>query len=108
MIRQGDIITLSLDPSKGHEQKGYRPVLVVSNDVYNGKTSFRVIVPISNTTRNFSLYVPLDGRTDTQGKILADQMRTIDITARKGQKIETLPDDILDAVLEILQATVDR
>ena len=108
MIEQGDIITLSFDPARGHEQKGHRPALVVSNNVYNKKTSFRVLVPISSTGRDFALYVPLDGRTETQGKILADQMRTVDIFARKAKKIERIPDDILDDVLEILQATVER
>lgn len=108
MIEQGDIVVFSFDPSKGHEQKGHRPALVVSNNVYNRKTVFRVVVPISGTDRDFALYVPLDGRTKTQGKILADQMRTVDIDARKVHRVERLPDDILDAVLEILQATVER
>jgi mRNA interferase MazF len=35
MIEQGDIITLPFDPARGHEQKGRRPALVVSNNVYN-------------------------------------------------------------------------
>ena len=108
MIEQGDIISLSFDPAKGYEQKGHRPALVVSNNVYNGKTMFRVVVPISSTDRDFALYVPLDDRTKIQGKILADQMRTVDIFVRKAKKIERIPDDILDNVLEILQATVER
>ena len=108
MIEQGDIITLTFDPAKGYEQKGHRPALVVSNNVYNKKTMFRVVVPVSSTDRDFALYVPLDSRTKTQGKILADQMRTVDIFARKAKKIEKIPDDILDGVLEILQATVER
>jgi mRNA interferase MazF len=66
------------------------------------------VVPISSTDRDFELYIPLDDRTKTRGKILADQMRTVDILARKAKKIERIPDDILDDVLEILQATVER
>jgi mRNA interferase MazF len=108
MVEQGDIIRLDLNPTKGHEQQGCRPVLVVSNNVYNRKTTFRVVYPISNTKREFALYVSLDGRTRTQGKILADQLRTIDINARQYRHIEKLPDDILDAVLEIAMATVER
>jgi len=108
MVEQGDIIRIDLNPTKGHEQQGYRPVLVISNDVYNRKTAFRVVFPISNTKRDFELYIPLDGRTKTQGKILADQLRTIDINARPYSYIEKAPDDILDAVLEIAMATVER
>jgi mRNA interferase MazF len=107
MVEQGDIIRLDLNPAKGHEQQGCRPVLVVSNNVYNKKTTFRVVYPISNTNRNFELYIPLDDRTKTQGKILADQLRTIDIT-RQYSYVEKLPDDLLDTVLEIATATVER
>lgn len=108
MVEQGDIIRLDLNPTKGHEQQGFRPVLVISNNIYNKKTTFRVVYPISNTKRDFELYIPLDERTKTQGKILADQLRTIDINARQYSYIEKLPDDILDTVLEIATATVER
>ena len=108
MVEQGYIIRLDLNPTKGHEQQGFRPVLVISNNIYNKKTTFRVVYPISNTKRDFELYIPLDERTKTQGKILADQLRTIDINARQYSYIEKLPDDILDTVLEIATATVER
>jgi mRNA interferase MazF len=108
VIKQGDIIRVGLDPTKGHEQKGFRPVVVVSNNTYNRKTTFRVVYPISNTEREFALYVALDKRTKTTGKILADQLRTIDICAREHQFVERLPDDILESVLEIAAATVEH
>jgi len=31
--QQGDIIKLDLDPRKGHEQQGFRPVIVLSNNI---------------------------------------------------------------------------
>jgi mRNA interferase MazF len=99
---------LNLDPVKGYEQKGFRPVVVVSNNVYNSHSNFRVVYPISNTKRKYSLYVPLDMRTKTTGTVLADQLRTIDITARKHRKVEQIPSDILDHLLEIAQATLER
>jgi len=108
MISQGDIILVSFDPSKGHEQKGMRPAVVISNNEYNKKTSFRVVFPISTTKRTYSLYVNLDPRTKTQGKILADQLRVLDITARPHNYIEKIPDDILDDIIEIAVATVER
>jgi mRNA interferase MazF len=108
MIKQGDIIFIGLDPALGHEQKGRRPVVVVSNNDYNKATSFRVVYPISNTDRAFALYVKLDERTKTTGVILADQLRTIDISARQHSFVEGLPEDILDKVLEIAQATVAK
>jgi len=55
MIEQGDIITLSFDPARGHEQKGHRPALVVSNNVYNKKTSFRVLARIFHEGEHFAV-----------------------------------------------------
>jgi mRNA interferase MazF len=108
MIKQGDIIKLDFDPTMGHEQKGLRPALVVSNDAYNRKTNFRVVYPISNTQREYALYIPLDERTKTTGKILADQLRTIDANARNAMFVERLPDDLLDTAIEFAVATVER
>jgi mRNA interferase MazF len=107
-MKQGDIIAMDFDPSKGREQKGFRPAVVVSNDAYNQKTDFRVVFPISNTDREYALYVSLDNRTGTTGKILADQLRCIDHRARKCKFIEELPKDILDKIIEIAVATVER
>ena len=36
--KQGDIIAITLDPQSGHEQKGRRPALVVSKDLFNRST----------------------------------------------------------------------
>ena len=108
MIKQGDILTLSLDPTKGHEQKGYRPVVVISNEIYNRKTGFCVIYPISSTERDYSMYIGLDERTKTHGKVIADQMKTVDIKARPYKYIESIPDDILEEVLEMAYATLER
>jgi len=108
MISQGDILYISFDPSKGHEQQGMRPAVVISNNDYNRKTGFRVVFPISSTNRSYSLYVDLDDRTKTQGKVLADQLRVLDINARPHQFVERIPEDILDHLIEIATATVER
>ena len=108
MINQGDIIYISFDPTKGHEQQGTRPAVVISNNEYNKETSFRVVFPISTTDRNYFLYVDLDERTKTQGKILADQIRILDIKARPYKFVEKIPEDILDHLIEIAIATIER
>jgi mRNA interferase MazF len=76
-IKQGSIVWFSLDPTKGHEQKGYRPSLVVSNDDYNEMTPFVIVCPITNTNRGYPLHKPLDERTKTTGVVLCDQPRVI-------------------------------
>ena len=65
MVKQGDIIKVSFNPQMGHEQAGYRPALVVSNDIFQAQTKLAVVCPITNTDNKFPLHVSLDNRTKT-------------------------------------------
>jgi len=67
MVKQGDIIKLNFDPQSGREQAGYRPAVVISNDIFNIKTNMEIVCPITNTNRSFPLHIPLDNRTTTTG-----------------------------------------
>lgn len=92
---------VSLDPTMGHEQRGHRPVLVVSPTSFNEATRLPVILPITSGgafARRIMFAVPLAG-TKTAGVVRCDQPRVFDIRARNGRKIETLPQEILDDVL---------
>jgi mRNA-degrading endonuclease toxin of MazEF toxin-antitoxin module len=52
---KGDFITLTFDPQSGHEQKGRRPALVVSNYLFNKATGLAIVCPITNTDRTVSV-----------------------------------------------------
>jgi len=82
MVKQGDIIKLDFSPAIGHEQDGYRPAVVVSNDFAISKTNMVYVAPITNTARRFPLHVTLDDRTKTTGEILCEQVKAVDLTAR--------------------------
>lgn len=100
-MNRGDIYHVSLDPTAGHEQQGYRPVLVISPTDFNRATQLPVILPITNGggfARRLGFAVVLTG-TKTTGIVRCDQPRVLDLTARNGRKVETLPDDLLDEVL---------
>jgi len=99
MVKQGDIIKLNFSPTAGHEQSGYRPAVVVSNDFAISKSNVVYLAPITNTVRSFPLHVKLDGRTSTTGDILCQQVKAIDLSARKYVYVETLPSDLLDKVI---------
>ena len=99
MVKQGDIIKLSLSPTAGHEQSGYRPAVVVSNNFIIAKTNIVYVAPITNTTRHFPLHVVLDERTKTTGVILCEQVKAVDLSVRPFTNVERLPSDILDEVL---------
>lgn len=106
MVKQGDIIKVSFDPQSGHEQAGYRPALVVSNDIFNTNTNLVLVCPISNTKSNFPLHIPLDNRTQTTGSILCQHIRSLDINARKYIFVEKIPDDILRTVIGTVIAEI--
>ena len=100
-MRRGDIYLVSLDPTEGHEQRGHRPVLVVSPGEFNEATKLPVILPITNGgafARRIGFAVPISG-IKTTGVVRCDQPRVLDLQARHGRKVDTLPTEIMDEVL---------
>ena len=106
MVTQGDIISVNFSPTKGREQKGERPALVVSNTKYNEKSGFVLACPITSTTRPLNIRVPLDNRTKTQGDILCEQIRIIDLQERDYRVVETVPADTLRKVYNVVNALI--
>jgi mRNA interferase MazF len=105
--KQGDIIYLDFDPQAGHEQRGRRPALVVSNLTYNRATKLALVCPITNTDRSFPLHVALDVRTKTTGFIMCEQVKSLDIIFRNASFQESLPDDLMHEVFDILYSIVE-
>jgi mRNA interferase ChpB len=100
-VNRGDIYLVSLDPTVGHEQRGHRPVLLISPTAFNEATKLPVVLPITSGgdfARRIGFAVPLQG-IRTTGVVRCDQPRVLDIQARMGRKIDTLPAEILDEVL---------
>jgi mRNA-degrading endonuclease toxin of MazEF toxin-antitoxin module len=102
-MKRGEIWLVSLDPTSGHEQRGRRPVLIVSPDIFNRVTKVPVVLPVKtggNFARTAGFAVPLTSAgTKTAGVIRCDQPRALDLGARGGKKLETVPEAIMDEVL---------
>ncbi len=100
---RGEIWLVALDPMYGHEQKGRRPVLIVSPEAFNRVTKVPVVVPITsggNFARTAGFAVTLDGAgTTTTGVIRCDQPRALDLGGRRGKKLEAVPASIMNEVL---------
>ena len=107
MVKQGDIIKASFDPNSGHEQAGYRPALVVSNNEFMKRTKLAIVCPITNTDNSFPLRVPLDARTSTTGVVLCEHVSTLDLQSRKSRLVEKVPNDILKLVTDIISAEIE-
>ena len=102
-MKRGEIWLVGLDPSEGHEKKGRRPVLIVSPDMFNHVTKVPVVLPVTSGgsfARTAGFAVPLTGAgTKTTGVVRCDQPRALDLRARGGKKLETVPRAIIDEVL---------
>lgn len=105
--KQGDIVLLDFTPQSGHEQAGRRPALVVSNDFFNKVTNMAWVCPITNTVRLFPLHVALDERTQTNGSILCEQVKSLDLTSRKAAFKEKAPVDIVNDCIERICLSVE-
>lgn len=107
-MKRGEIWIVALDPTHGHEQSGRRPVLIVSPEAFNRLTKVPVVLPITtggNFARTAGFAVTLEGAaTKTAGVVRCDQPRALDLRARGGKKVETVPDAIIDEVLARLAA----
>jgi mRNA interferase ChpB len=101
-MKRGEIWLVGLDPA-GHEQKGRRPVLIVSPEAFNRVTRVPVVLPITSGgifARTAGFAVPLAGSgTRTTGVVRCDQPRALDLRARRGRKLESVPAAIIEEVL---------
>jgi mRNA interferase MazF len=78
---RGEVWTANLDPTRGHEQAGDRPVLIVSTDQFNhGPADLVFILPLTRTNRNIPIHVPInppEGGVRALSFILCDALRSI-------------------------------
>ena len=94
---------MGLDPSSGHEQKGRRPVLIVSPEAFNRVTKVPIVLPITSGgqfARSAGFAVSLTGAgTRTTGVVRCDQPRALDLDVRGGKRLEIVPASIVEEVL---------
>jgi mRNA interferase MazF len=100
--QKGDFVTLNFDPQSGHEQKGRRPAIVVSNSLFNEKTGLAFVCPITNTDRKYPFHIKIPQENKITGFIMTEQVKSVDYAARKVKYIQKAAEEIIDEVLAIL------
>ena len=103
---KGDFISVSFDPQSGHEQRGRRPALVVSNTLFNERTGLAIVCSITNTDHGYPFHVAITDNPGVRGFVMVEQVKSIDFRARKAKVIGKASDDVLDQVLSILDACI--
>lgn len=104
--RKGDFISVTFDPQSGHEQKGRRPAMVVSNTLFNEQTGLAIVCPVTTTHRGYPFHVAVLGNPDVKGFVMVEQVKSIDYRARQAKAVGKASEDLLDEVLSILDACI--
>ncbi|MGX7199362.1 type II toxin-antitoxin system PemK/MazF family toxin [Enterococcus nangangensis] len=108
--RQGDILLLNTAPRSGHEQTGKRPYIVLSHNIIADYSNVVIVAPISSTQRNYPLYVPIhpNYQMKTTGKVLLDQLTTIDYEARDCKFLEHAHEELVTELLLKVRAVFQK
>jgi len=106
--KQGDIVFIDFNPTKGHEQKGYRPAIVISNDVFNIHTKMAILCPITSNTKDFPTHYKLEDTKKIEGSVLCEHIRSIDYETRQLKFVEKASDNDLLSVMTLMNACIEN
>ncbi len=104
--QKGDFITVTFDPQSGHEQRGRRPALVVSNSLFNRHTGLAIVCPLTHTERSFPFHVAVVNDPNVTGFVMVEQVKSIDFRTRKAKRIGRASDSVLKEVLSIIDVCI--
>jgi mRNA interferase MazF len=103
---KSDFITLSFDPQSGHEQKGRRPALVISNFLFNKATGLAIVCPITYTNRGIPFHLPVPNTSSLTGFVMVKQVKSVDFNARKAKFVEKAPAQVVEDILAIVDVCI--
>ncbi len=108
-VQRGEIYFADLSPTVGSEQSGFRPVLIVQNDMGNKHSPTTIVSAITGRTGKNRLptHVTIDVTgLDTESTILAEQIRTLD-KRRLGRYIDQLNRQQMEQVDKALKISLE-
>lgn len=104
--KRGDIVWIKLSPTKGKEQRGHRPAIILSLQEYNKRTGLALMCPITSKIKNYPLEYLIQTETFS-GVILTDQIRCIDWKRRITKVGGSVGIEVIMAIIKnILSITV--
>ena len=108
---RGEIWLADLNPIRGHEQAGTRPVLVVSTDLFNhGPAGLVFVLPLTRTDRRIPAHIPVDppeGGVTSRSFILCDALRSISKDRLSGVAWGHISAETMQRVDETLRMLLD-
>jgi mRNA interferase MazF len=109
-ILRGDIYWADLNPTRGHEQSGLRPVVIISQDIFNERSGTVIAMAITSQPQRagFPLTLELtDVELPKQSWVKISQIRTLSVE-RLGEKLGHVSEAVLDQLIEGLNEIVDE
>lgn len=107
---RGDVVNVPLDPALRHEQRGTRPALVLTTAAFN-RLGDVLVAPITqggDYSRHAGFAVVLSGSgCKTQGVVLINKIRMLDLKARKARRVERVAPEVIEDALARLQTLLD-
>lgn len=108
---RGEIWWADLDPTRGHEQGGRRPVLVVSTTYFNhGPADLILVLPLTRTDRAIPIHVPIqppEGGISARSFILCDALRSISKERLGERPLGSVSTRTMQSVGEILRLLME-
>ena len=104
--KKGDFVVITFDPQSGHEQKGRRPALVVSNTLFNEQVGLAIVCPLTTSDRGYPFHIAVTDNLKVTGFVMVEQVKSIDYVTRKAKMIAKASNELLDEVLSILDACI--
>lgn len=101
-ILRGDILWADLDPTRGNEQRGLRPVLILSHEVFNERSGTVIAVALTSQEQKagFPLVLELEGKKlPKRSLVKISQIRTLS-TERLGKKMGAVSVEELNQIIE--------
>ena len=106
--KQGDIVYIDFNPTKGHEQKGKRPAIVISTNVFNKYTKMAIVCPITSNEKEFPTHYLLKNSNIIHGSVLCEHIRSLDYEVRQFTFVEKASDEDLMNVSMLVSACFEE
>lgn len=109
--RLGEVWSTLFEPASGHEQRGIRPALVISNESFNRLPhSFCILVPLTRTNKGIPSQIPVyppDGGLRETSFIMCEQEKSLSVT-RLRRRMGSVDTDTLELVQATVAMFIDR
>ncbi|MBI4520243.1 MAG: type II toxin-antitoxin system PemK/MazF family toxin [Gemmatimonadetes bacterium] len=107
---RGEIWLVDLDPTKGREQRGTRPALVVSTDKFNhGPAELVIVLPVTTVSKDIPSHVAIartDSGLDHDSYVICEQVRCVS-RERLSRQIGLAPLQAMQRVSVLLRVLLE-